>query len=195
MKKLIFTLAIVACAISVNAQNMWLGGSVGFHYNKTKVGEADFKVTSWNILPEFGYFINENFAIAGRIGYESSKVKSNMLETDLVDYNDYTKMDAFVINPFVRYTFLKGNIGALFIDGGVKAKFGKALDEDLTEYGVGITPGAIINVGNGFSVTAAFGNLGYTHKEIKTKPEKIKNDDFNFGLNFKEVSVGVIYSF
>lgn len=196
MKKLFFTLAIVLGAVTVSAQNsgnMWLGGSVGFSHQKDKEGDFSAKTTSFNVLPEFGYFFQDNLAIAVRVGYEHSKVTTP--EWNGTDYEDVsTKTNAFVINPFLRYTFLKGSIGCLFVDGGVHAKFGKQWEENMTEFGVGITPGAVVNIGNGFALTAAFGKFGYSHKQVKTDP-KYKSDKFDFGFKMDQVSVGMSYNF
>ena len=195
MKKLIFTLVVTlgvfASAAAQDGGRMWIGGNVGFEHTKSSIGDFEEKSTSFSILPEFGYFFTDNFALAGRLGYEHSKVEGYDEDGDPAE----AKTNAFVINPFVRYTFLKGSIGGLFVDGGVTAKFGKAYDENLFSIGVGITPGATINIGNGFALTAAFGFFGYTHEEIKFEPEKLKTDDMKFGFNFNKTTVGVLYSF
>lgn len=197
MKKLFFTLAIVLGAITVSAQNsgnMWLGGSVGFNHDKTKIGDVSSKNTTWNILPEFGYFFQDNLAIAGRLGYQHTK-KTGTIEVDGKDVSTSIKENSFIINPFLRYTFLKGSIGCLFIDGGIHAEFGKASDIKFTEFGVGIKPGAMINIGNGFAVSATFGEFGYSHRNTKTKPEKTKSDNVDFGLNMNDLSLGITYNF
>jgi len=187
MKKLIFTLAIMFSVLaSANAQRNWIGGAVGFSQEKnTNAANVEVKTTSFSILPEYGYFFSDNLGVAVRAGYRHDKTG------DL-------KTDNFVINPFVRYTFLKGSIGGLFVDGGVSASFGKTGAGDrVSTWGIdiGITPGAIINIGNGFSLYATFGRFGYSHDEQKTEPEKTKNDNFSFGLNLNELTTGIIYSF
>lgn len=190
MKKLVLSLVIalgfIASASAQESGRMWIGGSLGFNHEKISQGDAEEKTTSFNILPEFGYFISDDLAIAGRLGYEHTKWERSGTET---------KQNAFIIEPFVRYTFLKGSIGAAFIDGAVRAKFGKESDENLFGIRVGITPGVLINVGNGFAVTAAFGHFGYSHEEVKFEPEKLKRDNIDLGFNFNEGRLGVIYSF
>ncbi|MCD7930786.1 MAG: porin family protein [Tannerellaceae bacterium] len=194
MKRVVFTFAMTLVTMtSVLAQErtMWIGGSLGVSHSENKLDGTgtNTKQTNIDILPELGVFVSERFAIAIRAGYEHTKVKS-------VDdgMESKSKGHDVVINPFVHYTFLNGTIGSLFVDGGVGTKFGKSAGSTLTEFFVGIKPGAMINIGNGFSLLTTFGNFGYNHTTLKTHP-KTKYNDLNFGFNLDNVTMGLIYNF
>lgn len=193
MKKLIFTLAIVLGVATVSAQEvgqMWVGGSVGFSSSKTKLFGESVTTTSFTIMPEFGYVLQDNLGIGINLGYIHTK------EGD-------AKSDAFKVAPFVRYSFLKGNIGGLFVDGGVAyihSKVSTEVEDEYYEridvvdvktdtYEVGFRPGVAINVSSKVALTAKFGFLGYQHIKMgKEKTDKFKLDlDLSsalFGVNF-----------
>ncbi len=172
MKKLFFTLAILLSAITINAQDvgqMWVGGHVGFGSSKTKGEKA---LTSFTIMPEFGYVLQENLGLGIAVGYEHAK------QGDV-------KEDGYKIAPFVRYSFLKGDIGGLFVDGGVgythlKESYSSVSTKtDLFE--VGFRPGVAINVSSRIALTAKYGFLGYQHE--KEGDAKTNSFGFDFNLN------------
>jgi hypothetical protein len=101
MKKLVVALAFVAFIVTnVSSQEskMWVGGSL-------TLTSQDFGATSsssFGIRPEFGYNINERFAVGGRIGYTVNSITN-------VD-GDKQSQTAFSLVPFARYTvFTIGN--------------------------------------------------------------------------------------
>lgn len=56
MKKILMSLAVAFVALAANAQ-VYVGGNVGIA--SSKEGNAD-AVTTYKVLPEIGYNINEN---------------------------------------------------------------------------------------------------------------------------------------
>ena len=194
MKKLIFTLAIVLAAATVSAQEsgkMWVGGSVGFSSSKTKGSDAQ---TSYKILPEFGYFIQDNLAIAVSVGYkhlEGAQLKD--LTNANLDAAVDGELEGFTIAPFVRYTFLKGNVGGLFIDGGVGYSHLKEKTADIkyNMFDIGFRPGVAINVTDNLAVTGKFGFLGYQY----TKAGHAKTNSFGLDFDMTQFLVGVSYVF
>ncbi|MCD7976342.1 MAG: porin family protein [Tannerellaceae bacterium] len=194
MKRLIFTLAValgIVTSVSAQDYSAWIGGSLGVSHSENKLDGTgtNTKQTDYDLLPELGIYLSERFGIAIKVGYEHTEIshRDNGVKTK-------TKGHDVVINPFVRYLFLQGTIGSLFVDGGAGVKFGKSDGSTLTEFTIGIKPGAMINIGNGFSLLTTFGNFGYNHTKIKTEP-RTKDNDFNFGFNLNNVTMGMIYSF
>ena len=190
MKKLIFTIAVLIAAVSVNAQEVgqkWVGGSIGFESEKQKGQDSQ---TSYKILPEFGYQFQENLAIGVRLGYAH-------LETDFVngleDLDLGDEVNMFTINPFLRYTLCKGDLGALFVDAGVGYAHGKAKGSDdkadLIE--VGFRPGVAVNVTDKVALTGNFGFIGYDHS--KFGDDKVSRFALDFDLS--EVRLGVSVKF
>lgn len=204
MKKLIFTLAIVfSIATSVSAQNpgkVWLGGSVGISTSKTGDSES---TTSYKIIPEIGYVVSENWGVGIKIGYgHNQNVGWVSGSYDGTPYQTFAK-DAFFVNPFVRYSFLKGDIGGLFIDTGIGYTY---LKDDYAEYSnsswefinrtinifeVGFRPGVSLNISDKVALTSKFGFLGYQH----IKYGNTKTNSFGFDLNMENILLGMNFVF
>ena len=65
MKKILMSLAVAFVSLAANAQ-VYVGGNVGIA--SSKEGNAD-AVTTYKVLPEIGYNINENWAIGTTVGF------------------------------------------------------------------------------------------------------------------------------
>lgn len=185
MKKLIFTLAVVfglTSMTSVNAQgagSMWAGGSVGFETSKVKDGDRH---TNYNIIPEFGYVIYDDFGVGIRLGYAHREFGDADLERKV-------KTDGFTVNPFARYSFLKGNIGGLFVDGGAGYTYtkNKTTDTKIHEFEVGFRPGVAITVSNNLALTGKFGFLGYQYEKYGSR----KTNSFGFDFDMSQIELGL----
>lgn len=187
MKKLFFTLAIFLGVLSVSAQDvgqMWVGGHVSFGYTKPK-GGGD-ALTSFTIMPEFGYVLKDNLGIGINLGYTHSK------QGDI-------KGDGYKISPFLRYSFLKGDIGSLFVDGGVGYEHTKTelptgsviVSRKDALLDVGFRPGVAINVSDRVTLTAKYGFLGYQY----IKEGDAKANHFGFDFNLENCLFGVNFVF
>lgn len=185
MKKVFFTLAIMlGLTVGVNAQDtgkIWVGGSVGIKTSKVTDGD---RLTNYNIIPEVGYMVNDNWGVGIKLGY-THKEYSGSLEK--------AKIDGFTANPFVRYSFLKGDIGGLFVDGGAGYTYSKqkSTDTKIHEMEVGFRPGVAINVAKNVSLTGKFGFLGYEYE----KRGDIKTNGFGFNFDLDQIQLGMILVF
>ena len=173
MKKLVLTIAIVLGAISVSAQEVgqfWVGGSLGVMNTKPDEGDGS---TTFKIMPEVGYQLSDNLGVALRLGY--------------IDYDGPSE---FSVEAFARYSFLKGDIGGLFVDGGLGfSSFDPEEGDSTDEIKVGFRPGVYINVTDRVKLTGTFGWLGFT---------QVKDGDSTFGLDLTPANVatlGVTFSF
>lgn len=185
MKKLFLTITFLfSLLITMNGQDagkVWVGGNAGFSSTKVKGADA---VTNYKILPEVGYMFSDNIGIGISLGYERTQVGIEDLT-----YN----ADQIVVNPFVRYNFLRGDIGGLFIDGGIQYGHAKVKNTDLKEdmYGIGFRPGATINISKNISFIGKFGILGYQHSKIG----EAKADWYGFDLSLDNVEFGISFVF
>lgn len=102
---------------------MWVGGTVGLWSSKTKVGDikGDNQL-SFKVMPEFGYILSENIGVG--IAVSAAHSHTGGLEFDDSASASGAK-NSYKVNPFIRYTFLKGNLGSLFVNGGVDYEWGK----------------------------------------------------------------------
>lgn len=195
MKKFLLLLALyVFIAAQVNAQSAgdkWVGGSIGFTTSKE---EDKLRTYDYNIMPEFGYVLNDRFALAIALGYDHSEFVSSYhsAENAFSDYVDYVvNRNGFVVNPFVRYTILKGNIGGLFVDGGASYKYYKVQyhnnHEKIEDFEIGFRPGVAIVLSSRLSLIGRFGFLGYRTFDSKYYYDKTSG----FNIDMKSFSLGV----
>lgn len=183
MKKLLFAVALVLGAVTVSAQevgNIWVGGSAGIW--SYKVGDGD-RETNYNIVPEVGYVLSEDLGLGVKLGY--AKGTFNFAGEEFGD------VKVFTINPFARYSFLKGDVGSLFVDGGVRYsnvnEDKEGVDDNANVFEVGFRPGVAINVTEKISVLGHFGFLGYQN----IKQGDAKADAFGLDLDMTQFTVGV----
>lgn len=191
MKKNFITFILMIAVLPlIKAQSVgerWVGGSVGF--TTTKVTDFE-RVYNYNITPEFGYILTDKFALGISVGYDHNEHNSYYsIDGDTKEY--VVKRDGFTINPFVRYTFLKGNIGGLFVDGGVKYGHYKTRyiqsDDKENDFEIGFRPGVALVLSSKLSLVGRFGFLGYSQQ----KREADKRDTFGFNFDMNNVSLGV----
>ena len=175
MKKILAFAAMAVMALGAFAQDMYVGGQVGFWRNS---GDNE---TSFQILPEIGFNLSEKLAIGTTIGYDYS-------------YDDGRKLNLVVFNPYVRYTFFRNGNVSLFCDGGVDLGFGKAKYEGESSdtavtYGIGIKPGISYSLSDKFSLVAHVGFLGYRGgNDASGYPDQggilHKGNDLSFGFYY-----------
>lgn len=182
MKKLFFTLAIaLGVATAANAQDAgqyWVGGSVGF--GSTKINDGD-RSTDFKVLPEFGYILSDNLGAGISIGGGHRNVTGG-------------EQNFYKVSPFLRYTFLKGDIGGLFVDGGFGYSWSKYVNGGAHghTWEVGLKPGVAINVSNKVAILGKFGHLGYEYNKYAADA---KSDKFGFDLHMDNVEFGINFRF
>lgn len=193
MKKILFCLVLLSFVMPfAKAQSVgdkWVGGSIGFTTSKE---DDKLRTYDYNIVPEFGYILSDRFALGIALGYDHAEYVSSYhsAENAFSDYVDYVvDKNGFVVNPFVRYTILKGSIGGLFVDGGINYKYYKIQyhnnHEDSSEYEMGFRPGVAVVLSSRLSLIGRFGFLGYSSSRYETDVTS------GFNINMKNVSLGI----
>lgn len=179
MKKIMMTLAALAVAATMNAQ-VYVGGGVGF---STASNDGN-STTSFKIIPEIGYNLDENLAVGISFGYAQNETKLNGVKTTNKE---------FEISPYLRYTFLKLDRVNVFFDGGLTYNHQDNAGTKINSFGIGIKPGVAVNLNEKLSFVAHVGFLGYEN-------DKVKGDDksantFGLDLSGNNLSFGVYYNF
>ncbi|MBB4037024.1 opacity protein-like surface antigen [Dysgonomonas hofstadii] len=221
----ILIIIILATASTVSAQDagqMWIGGSVGFSTNKTT---DQLRTNYYKILPEIGYVLSANWGIGLSLGYTHNENNTSYYSTNDNSLK-YTlrKDNGFTVNPFVRYSFLKGDLGSMFVDGGIDYTYSKTkLDDksDISSYykdysqknntfGVGFRPGVALKISDKVVLTAKYGFIGYWYNKytISTSPwdygngnsqtenkEDHKTNSFQLDFDFRQALFGVNFIF
>ena len=141
------TMVAVFAAMNMNAQ-VYVGGSVGFGSAKVGGGESE---STYKIVPEIGYNLNDQWAIGASLGYQKGACNFGSFDFAPGD------TEIFTVNPYARYTFLNSNMVNVFIDGGLgfaSVKDGGSL------FQVGLRPGIALKANDKISFVAHIGFVG-----------------------------------
>ena len=182
-------------AITASAQ-VYLGGEVGFWRN------WDSNKTQFSITPEIGYNLDENWAIGTTIGYSYAYQGSLPVVGN-------QKMNAFIVEPYARYTFAKFDAVSLFLDGTVgfstyKYSYEHGDDGDAqNQWEVGVKPGVKVDLTSKLSFIAHFGFFGYRdNDDVKVADEDTDvpagafgEKGFGFKANGNNLQFGLYYNF
>lgn len=203
MKKLLLSCAIILGTISVNAQeagNMWLGGTIGGEY--TRPGGTGLYSSAFNFSPEIGFILSENLGVGLELGMGYSKRKNYYDNGNWGYHKIRTTEKSISFSPFLRYTFLKGSLGALFVDGGLYyqhareknslvAYYSYETKKIVNYYGARIRPGVAINLSENFSLIGKFGFIGYTHEN----GDGYIINSYKLSVDMKDIALGAVFTF
>lgn len=192
MKKLFLTIAVALGVFSAaSAQgNMWVGGTAGIWSSKVKGGDSQL---SFKVMPEFGYILNSNVGIGIALGGAHTHGANSDLKFDGNDLTSKGSVNSYKVNPFLRYTFLKSDLGGLFFDGGVAYGWEKGTNggDKANTLEVGLRPGVAINVSNKVALLGKFGFLGYQTGKVK----ETRTNSFGFDFDMSNIELGVNLKF
>ena len=169
MKKIMMTLVATVMALTVNAQ-AYVGGGVG-------VASTD-DVTTFKFLPEVGFNLNEDWAVGAAFGWQGA--------TD-------GGAKTWIVNPYARYTFIKGKMVNVFMDGGIGFAHTYNAGHDENGMEIGLKPGVAVNLGERLSFVAHFGFIGYN--QIKNNNTKISDDSWGIDIDGNNILFGLYYNF
>lgn len=195
MKKIILTVATIFAFGVVSAQegtgfskgNVFVSGAVGFSSDNDK--NADVKTNGFVIEPRVGYFLTENIAIGGKLGYGSEK--EDTAGTTTSDVSELT------LGAFGRYYFTPASQFSLFAGLGVDyTSATNNLGAKVKQNGLDVNLGAGLNyfVSSNFSLEAGVGVLGFGSSKSDVSGDK-GSSSFGFGGDWRAVTFGVNYKF
>jgi hypothetical protein len=193
MKKIVMTLVAAFVAVSMNAQDVWVGGSLGFT-NSHSQGNT-YNTSDVTVKPEIGFKFDENMDFALALGYTRHVSESAAIASQ----------NAFSITPYVRYAFLKAGNFSAFVDGGLDYTtiHTNGQKNNVNQFGVFVTPGIAYAVSNKVTLVSHLGSgLYYNHQYRKDfdgdadypAQAGIHRNNFGFEL-FNGVTFGAYVSF
>ena len=213
-KKIVALVALLACFTMGASAQVYVGGSLGFTSTTQSQGGVDQDGTSFKILPEIGYQLDQDISIGVSIGYSHgyaafgsltvTDIKAAM-NTAASAYADITeddyKLNSFTFAPYVRYTFAhlgkvdlfcEGSVGYTNIksDGRPNNKGNATKNEtkiDAVE--IAIRPGVAFNLTDNISLLAKLGSLGWM--QAKEKDTDMKITRFGLDCDTYNVLLGV----
>lgn len=218
MKKSLFLLAMLALStLGVNAQ-VFVGGSFGFTSSKLSNDAGyDKDGTSYQIMPEFGYQIDDNLAVGIQVGYAHGYAAFGSLSatdflstaTNLISMSadiseDDVKLNSFSFAPFVRYNLVEMGPANIFIEGAIR--YSSITTDDTPQvqgqgggevkfnaFEVNVRPGVSCKVGENLSVLAKIGTLGFL--SAKEKESDMKITRFGLSADSYNLLLGLNYHF
>ncbi|MXN91028.1 outer membrane beta-barrel protein [Flavobacterium sp. Sd200] len=196
MKKLICSLALLAFGLvqaqetpttggGFNQGDIFITGSIGIGSEST----GDNKTNSFNISPKAGYFLTPNIALGVALGYTSGKEEAPGTPD--------VKTSELSVGAFGRYYVTPANSFSVFGELGVDyihSKIEAVTEDNSNAMRIGLAPGVSYFISQNFALEAKFGILSY--RTDNPDADGVENtDQFNFGLNLSDISIGAIYRF
>lgn len=195
--------AFVVASVAANAQ-VYVGGGIGFSSYKGGYEGAEAQ-TSFSILPEVGYKLDDKMAVGIQLGYLSTENENDLNSLGVAD--GVTKVEGFTIMPYLRYTFVKWNRVSLFADlgfGYTHTKASMELDSrdgvdveassKVNSWQLGVTPGLSIDLNDKINFVTKVGWLGYKSSKLDADGAKASSD-FGLNLDGTNLQFAVLYNF
>lgn len=220
MKKVILSVAAVFAFGFANAQekettgegfasgDVFILGSAGFGSTET----GDQKTSTFNFSPRAAYFVSPNIAVGLAVGFEGTK-DEDVTVAGPVTTETEVKTGEFSIGAFGRYYFTPASKFSVFGELGFNVTGTKTENDTRSTVGgtttttnseiksngfnIGLAPGISYFISNSFALEAKWGLLEYTTTEPDA-PAGVpteSTDTFNLGLNFDNLSIGLLYKF
>lgn len=192
MKKLLFTAITLLTITLTQAQDepgftnadIFISGSLSFTSNSI----GDVENTGFSIAPRLGYFVTENVAIGGRLGYGYS---SRDQDADIS-----IETNTFEIGAFGRYYFTPATKFSVFSElnfnyQNIKQEL-PSIESKTRGFNVAAGVGINYFMSKNFALEALWAGLSYA----SLNPEQGEsNDIFQIGVNLDNISLGLIYKF
>ena len=197
MKKVLLSAVALLTIGFANAQEEATTSNGGFAQGDVFVTGAlvfgssstgDAKSNSFEIAPQVGYFVTENIAIGGKIGYMSMKADNGSFDT---------QDDAgFGVGAFGRYYFTPSNQFSLFGQLGLdyNSMENKLADFKYNVIDAGLGLGMNYFVSSNFSIEAGVAVLGFSSNDNGGDGADATTN-FGFGGDWRAVTFGVNYKF
>ncbi len=220
-KKLFALCAFLMLAVAANAQ-FYVGGSFGFTSTTVSGGGSDESGSSFKIVPDLGYRLDDNMSVGVQVGYSHglaafgsltvTDIKSAMMTfagaaADMA--NKDMKLNSFTIAPYLRYSFLHFGKARLFIEAYVgynniktdstpSMSSGSSVsisgnEATINAFELGVRPGVIFSISEKFDVLCKMGALGYM--SAKEKDSDMKISRFGVDADTYNLLVGMHFHF
>ena len=159
-----------------------------FTFGSTNDKDDEVKTNGFEIAPKIGYFLTENIAIGGKIGFSSSKTEDTGVDTK--------DLSGLTLGAFGRYYFTPANQFSLFANLGLdySSMKDKLADAKLNGFQAGLGAGMNYFVSSNFSIEAGVAVLGFSSEKSDATGAK-GSTGFNFGGDWRAVTFGVNYKF
>ena len=202
MKKIIFTVAAVFAFGFANAQdkkeNSGMGFAKGdifvtgaFNVSGTNDKNTDVKTSHFEIAPQVNFFLTNNISLGVMISYANDKAENAVVDTQDDSTIAFGIAARYYFTPASQFSVF-GELGANYHT--MNDNLTGAIPEKWNGFGVALAPGLNYHLSNHFSIEAKWGILGFTSD--KADVVNAKNETtFDFGLDLRDLSIGLNYKF
>ena len=190
MKKLLAILfAVVILAPAVQAQDLSLGGQLGYSYGRVKdVAGDEIRTNNFVVAPELGMKISEDVNVGVGLSYGYTRIRETGVDTISRNaFGTYVFGEKALLAVGTLKVFLRGDVGYETF------KWRDADDRGHTFY-AGIAPNIQYPLSKCLTLTVSSGvlNLGVAH----TKEGDAKATVFGFNTGHSsDIAVGLKYAF
>ena len=196
---------IFACFCILGAHSVWaqtskgsmmLGGSIGFtdQTNAYKSG-PDYNWNSFNVSPEFGYFVADNILVGLNVDINTTTVSQGMIESESFGFSIGPKFRWYKPTSNEKFSF--------FAQAAVS--FGKVNEKDTngiietesstTRFGASLSPGFAYFFNEHWSAELALTGIGFSRQGGDDNTNNDGTTYFTFGVSSFTPLVGVRYYF
>ncbi|MEP7265664.1 MAG: outer membrane beta-barrel protein [Bacteroidota bacterium] len=211
MKKLLIVIAFAFQAGLTHAQfvanDLLLGGSVGFHSSKTESKPDDFVTSGYTFNPQFLYMVNAGFGIGLNIGITGTKEKPSDDKTTELHFGPAFRLQGKPIEKASFYGQLNLNIGsgtdqqkATYV--GANGTINTYTRKDkYSSIGILVYPGVNYMISKHFYLDMSYGMLNYISRDNKpddthdTTAKSFKTSGFEISFGLESLRLGAIYKF
>ena len=212
MKTILVVFAVAFFSMVTNAQTesekfviekgTWsLGGSFSVgsvNLNSERVGNPiNYESFSFNVRPDFGYFIASNLQVGLELGYGYSKI--NYDQSAISE----RKINSFSIAPYLRKFLALSSKFSISLTGSPYYNHYQNDEYSDDEYlgqltsenfGVNVKPGIFFMLSDKVSLNADIGRLYYSHFSDSRDGEDLeKSDQFGLDFSFDHIFLGLRY--
>lgn len=160
----------------------FVGGMANYWYN------TDTRTNQLHLHPEFGYFLNDTWAVGLIAGYGFEQTAEETTSTISTEHE-------LTLSPFVRYYYCHRGPFNLYVDGNIGYNFTKT-DGGAAQHGieVGLRPGACLDLTEGLCLCLHMGFVGFRHAFHGEEPSL---PDSGWGISFtpEHLLVGIELEF
>ncbi|WP_369992850.1 OmpW family outer membrane protein [Winogradskyella sp.] len=156
--------------------------------NYSRTSQDDVKDSNFGIMPQVGYFFNENLQGGLSLGYMSSTAEAG--DSDIFDES------TLMLGAFLRYYCMPESRFAPFASLGINymSTDDALADVKFNGFNVGVGIGADFFLNDDWALTTSVGAISYTTEKADFDGAEARNT-FALDLDFKNVWFGVIRRF
>ncbi|KXK31293.1 MAG: Autotransporter beta domain-containing protein [Bacteroidetes bacterium OLB12] len=167
-----------------------IGGGFEYYSNKQEniYGNYDYESSSFEIMPQVGYFIIDNLEVGVLLNYTSGKSGYTQL--------DPTKNSSFSVGPFARYYKFTSNERFAFTGtfsvsfGSGKTTYPSSSESKTGNMGVFISPGFTYFLSEKWGLDFQLQGIGFTSYDPNKDVDDDNSKTITFGVSSFTPSIG-----